>query len=337
MMKRMVFFLLASALILGLCMLGCAASAAKTFSDVPAGADYAQAVAWCVENDLMNGVGDDSFAPNGSMTRAMLAAVLYRQAGSPAVAGEPSFTDARPNAWYSKAVVWASEKGLLRGYGDGPFGIDDPVSREMLTVVMARQKGEDPTWKGDPALAVPAKRSEAAVALMDAFGPESAGGKVLVAYFSATNNTEGVASRIKTALGEEADLFEIVPETPYTSADLNYNTDCRANDEQNDPGARPAVAASCKVEDMGQYDVIFLGYPIWWGQAPKLLYSFLESYDLSGKTIVPFCTSGSSGVGSSATNLASSAPGATWLSGHRFSASASQSAVTDWVNGLELS
>lgn len=87
---------------------------------------------------------------------------------------------------------------------------------------------------------------------------------------------------------------------------------------------------------MGQYDVIFLGYPIWWGQAPKILYTFVESYDLTGKTIVPFCTSGSSGIGSSATNLAASAAGATWLSGSRFDRGASQATVANWVNDLDL-
>ena len=87
---------------------------------------------------------------------------------------------------------------------------------------------------------------------------------------------------------------------------------------------------------MAQYDVIFLGYPIWHGQAPKIMYTFVESYDLSGKTIVPFCTSGSSGIGSSATNLAAASTGAEWRPGNRFSGSASQDTVTDWVNGLDI-
>ncbi len=161
--------------------------------------------------------------------------------------------------------------------------------------------------------------------------------RTLVAYFSATNTTEGVAEKIATALGDgRADLYEIVPEVPYTSADLNYNTDCRANREQNDPSARPAIAESSKVDNMEQYDVIFLGYPIWWGQAPKIMYTFLERYDFNGKTVVPFCTSGSSGMGSSATNLAKTATGATWLSGNRFSGGVSQSTVQTWVDGLDL-
>ncbi|MDE6107102.1 MAG: NAD(P)H-dependent oxidoreductase [Oscillospiraceae bacterium] len=163
---------------------------------------------------------------------------------------------------------------------------------------------------------------------------EDSGRKILIAYFSATNTTEGIANHIQTALDDEADVYEILPETPYTSADLNYNTDCRANQEQNDDTARPAISGS--VANMEDYDVIFLGYPIWWGQAPKIMYTFLESYDLSGKTIVPFCTSGSSGIGSSATNLKGSAGSSTWLSGQRFGGSASFSTVETWVKGLGL-
>ena len=155
----------------------------------------------------------------------------------------------------------------------------------------------------------------------------------LVAYFSATGNTEGVAEPLQTAL--DADLYEIVPEVAYTSEDLNYSSDdCRANREQNDPDARPAIDGS--VENMDSYDVIFLGYPIWWGEAPKIISTFLESYDFTGKTIVPFCTSGSSGIGSSAEHLAGLAGSSTWLEGARFAPGASQEEVAAWVDGLEL-
>ncbi|MDE7268105.1 MAG: flavodoxin [Lachnospiraceae bacterium] len=157
--------------------------------------------------------------------------------------------------------------------------------------------------------------------------------KVLVAYFSATNNTEGVAKKI--ANGIKADLYEIVPEVPYTSADLNYNnSDSRANKEMNDPSCRPAISGS--VENMEQYDIVFIGYPIWWGQAPKIIYTFMESYDFSGKTIVPFCTSASSGVGSSATNLQPLANNAVWIPGKRFSGGASQNTIMEWVKSLGL-
>ena len=164
-------------------------------------------------------------------------------------------------------------------------------------------------------------------------GTDGNGKKILIVYFSATNNTEGIANHLNEIL--DADLYEIVPETPYTSDDLNYNdSNSRSSQEMNDPDARPAISGS--VDNMEQYDVIFLGYPIWWGQAPKIISTFLESYDLSGKTIVPFCTSGSSGIGSSAANLHTLASSATWMDGQRFSGGASRSAVETWVNGLDL-
>ncbi len=142
--------------------------------------------------------------------------------------------------------------------------------------------------------------------------------KVLVAYFSCTNTTKGVAETIHGQI-EGSDIYQIVPAVPYTSADLNYNRDCRANREQNDASARPQIEGSS--ENIEQYDVIFIGYPIWWGQAPKIIYTFFESYDydFEGVTIIPFCTSGSSGIGSSATNLHSLAPKANWKSGARIS------------------
>lgn len=157
--------------------------------------------------------------------------------------------------------------------------------------------------------------------------------KILVAYFSATNTTAGVANTVADCLN--ADLYEIAPENPYTSADLDYHDDnSRSTIEMNDPDSRPAISGS--VENMEQYDIVFIGYPIWWGEAPRILSTFAESYDFSGKTVVPFCTSGGSGVGSSATNLEKLTSGATWLSGTRFNGSDSRSAVAEWINGLGL-
>ena len=156
---------------------------------------------------------------------------------------------------------------------------------------------------------------------------------VLVAYFSATGNTAGIAQHLQTVL--DADLFEIVPEVPYTDEDLNYsNDDCRANREQNDPAARPVISSA--LENPERYDVVFLGYPIWWGQAPKIIYTFLERYDFGDATIVPFCTSGSSGIGGSLEDLQALAPDANWLSGQRFSGNAAESEVASWVEGLNL-
>ena len=157
--------------------------------------------------------------------------------------------------------------------------------------------------------------------------------KILVAYFSATGTTKGVAEHI--ANGLNADIYEIVPEEAYTDADLDYNdNNSRTTIEMNDPDARPAISGS--VENMEQYDIIFVGYPIWWGEAPRIVSTFMESYDFSGKTIVPFCTSGGSGIGSSASNLERLTSGATWLDGRRLNGSDSQDTVMEWVDRLDL-
>jgi len=343
------------------------------FSDVDAGAWYAEAVIYCREHNLMDGTGNNRFAPESSLTRAQLATVLYRIEGTPAVTGTDAFTDTDDGAWYNDAVLWASQQNLISGYGGGLFGPNDPVSREQMAAIFWRYAGSPAAdgagdytdeaeiasyaaaavdWASVNNIVAPASagvfapksnatRAHIAAALMNysrsqpAPVPQPApseGRKVLIAYFSATNNTEGIANHLDAIL--DADLYEITPETPYSAADLDYNADCRANREQNDASARPAISGS--VENMEQYDVIFLGYPIWWGQAPKIISTFLESYNLSGKTIVPFCTSGSSGIGSSATNLHALTSGATWMDGQRFSGGASRSTVEDWVDGLEL-
>ena len=156
--------------------------------------------------------------------------------------------------------------------------------------------------------------------------------KTLVAYFSNTGNTETIAAYISENLG--ADLYKIEAAQPYTSADLDYNNSTsRANTEQNDDSARPEIANS--LDSIEAYDVIYLGYPIWWGQAPKIISTFLESYDFSGKTIIPFCTSGSSGIGSSAANLHNLVDSSVnWNEGRRFSGSASADSVAGWINEI---
>ncbi len=124
--------------------------------------------------------------------------------------------------------------------------------------------------------------------------------KVLVAVFSASGVTKRVGQEIARISG--GDFFEIVPVEKYTSADLNYmNSRSRSSVEMNDPSARPEIAG--RVSDMESYDTVIIGFPIWWGVAPRIIETFLESYDFSGKTIIPFCTSGGSGVGRSDTAL----------------------------------
>ena len=157
--------------------------------------------------------------------------------------------------------------------------------------------------------------------------------KTVVVFFSQTGNTAGVASHI--ADYSQAEAIELKAAEPYTSADLDYNdSSTRATVEQNTPEARPALA---EIPDLGAYDTVFLGYPIWWGKVPRIMCTFVESCDLSDKTVVPFCTSGSSDIGSSAEELAQLAsPSATWLPGKRFEAGADEQAVAQWVDGLAL-
>ncbi len=307
------------------------------FSDVDSGAWYAGAVDYVREHGLMEGVGEGRFDPEGSLTRAMLVTVLWRQAGQPVVNYLMRFSDVDGGQWYTEAIRWAAGNRLVGGYGNGLFGTGDPITQEHLSLILQRITDE-PVTDGIPGFdgsSRPATRAQAAAAVMNCgtLGADPQANRILVAYFSATGSTRGVAEHIADIVG--ADLFEIAPEEPYTGADLDYrDASSRASREQDDPAARPAIHG--EVEDMGQYGMVFLGYPIWHGQAPKIISTFLEGCDLSGKTDIPFCTSGGSGIDGSEGALNALAPQARWRSGERFGAGASREAVKDWVDGLEL-
>ena len=307
------------------------------FSDVDSGAWYAGAVDYVREHGLMEGVGEGRFDPEGSLTRAMLVTVLWRQTGQPVVNYLMRFSDVDGGQWYTEAIRWAAGNRLVGGYGNGLFGTGDPITQEHLSLILQRITDE-PVTDGIPGFdgsSRPATRAQAAAAVMNCgtLGADPQANRILVAYFSATGSTRGVAEHIADIVG--ADLFEIAPEEPYTGADLDYrDASSRASREQDDPAARPAIHG--EVEDMGQYGMVFLGYPIWHGQAPKIISTFLEGCDLSGKTDIPFCTSGGSGIDGSEGALNALAPQARWRSGERFGAGASREAVKDWVDGLEL-
>lgn len=152
--------------------------------------------------------------------------------------------------------------------------------------------------------------------------------KKLVAYFSASGVTKSAAEKIAKEIG--ADLFEIVPEKPYTNADLNWqDSRSRSSVEMKDRNARPEI--SSKVGNMAQYDVVFVGFPIWWYREPSIIDTFMEAYDFSGKTVVPFATSGGSGLGEAPANMAKLAAGAKVENGKRFSASVSSQEVKAWA------
>ena len=155
--------------------------------------------------------------------------------------------------------------------------------------------------------------------------------KILVAYFSATGTTKGVAEKIAKLTG--ADLYEIVPQEPYITEDLNYNNSTsRSTSEQNDKSARPEIGS----EDvsMEEYSRVYLGFPIWWGEEPRILDSFVEKYSFEGITAIPFCTSGGSGIGRSGPNMEELAGSGEWLEGKRFNGNVSEDDLQSWIDGL---
>ena len=152
--------------------------------------------------------------------------------------------------------------------------------------------------------------------------------KALVAYFSASGVTAKVAGNLANAIG--ADLYEISPAIPYTKADLNWmDKKSRSTVEMEDRSSRPAIRT--KVENMDQYDTVFVGFPIWWYREPSIIDTFMESYDFSGKTVVPFATSGGSGLGDSYKNMQALAPSATVKDGKKFSSSVSETILKEWA------
>ena len=184
-----------------------------------------------------------------------------------------------------------------------------------------------------PAETAPESPAQQAVEPVSAAEPQIVDAeKTLVVYFSATGTTKGVAEKIAAITG--ADTYEIIAAEPYTAEDLNYNDrTTRATREQNDKSVRPQIAG--EPLSLDGYATIYIGYPIWWGEEPRIMDTFAESYDFSGKTMVPFCTSGGSGIGSSGKNLEKLTSGATWLDGKRFGGSVSEADLQSWVDGLK--
>ena len=160
-------------------------------------------------------------------------------------------------------------------------------------------------------------------------------GKTLVVYYSASGNTERVAKDIAEAAG--ADLFEVVPTEVYTSEDLNWtNPDSRVSREHDDESLRDVPLTTTEVADWDSYDTVFIGYPIWWGIAAWPVDTFVKNNDFTGKTVIPFATSSSSGMGQSGSLLADMAGTGEWQEGQRFSSGVSSDDVQSWVNGLGL-
>ena len=166
----------------------------------------------------------------------------------------------------------------------------------------------------------------------EATGSSGENGDTLVVYFSATGNTKSVAEKIANITG--ADIYEIKAAQEYTDADLNWNDpNSHSTGEQNDSSVRPEIGSD--VISLDGYTTVYIGYPIWWGEEPRIMDTFVESYSFDGITMIPFCTSGGSGPGRSGQNLADNAGSGTWLDGKRFGAGASEDEIGSWIEGLQ--
>ena len=284
------------------------------FADVPGDAWYADGVYWARLAGVVGGYSEDQFGPDDPVTREQIAAILWRYAGSPAAESGTDFADEGSiSAYATQAVDWARANGIVNGVEDNRFLPQSSATRAQVATILRNY-----------------------LTMEEAGEPEAPeGSRVLVAYFSATGNTEAVAGYIAQATG--GDLFEITPADPYTVDDLNWTDEnSRVVYEYENPDERDTELASDTPDGWEDYDVIFLGYPIWWYDAAWPVDGFVEANDFTGKTVIPFCTSSSSGLGESGSRLAELADAGDWLEGQRFPSSASQADVEAWVDGLGL-
>ena len=294
-------------------------SGGTAFTDVADTAYYADAVRWASAHGVVTGYGDGTFRPNNPITRQQLAAILWRYAGSPAPEGGADYADEDTiSAYASTAVDWARDTGIISGRDGNRFDPNGRAARAQAAVILHRYD----TWE-PPIPEIPDPEP----------APEE--GSVLVAYFSATGNTERVANAIAAATG--GDLFELTPVEPYTDADLNWtDEDSRVVYEYENPDQRDTELVTYAPDNWADYDVVFVGYPIWWYDAAWPVEGFVTENDFTGKTVIPFCTSSSSGIGESGERLAGLAGTGDWLEGERFRSSASDDDVQAWADSLDL-
>ena len=284
------------------------------FADVPGDAWYADGVYWARLAGVVGGYSEDQFGPDDPVTREQIAVILWRYAGSPAAESGTDFADEGSiSAYAAQAVDWARANGIVNGVEDNRFLPQSSATRAQVATILRNY-----------------------LTMEEAGEPEApAGSRVLVAYFSATGNTEAVAGYIAQATG--GDLFEITPADPYTVDDLNWTDEnSQVVYEYENPDERDTELASDTPDGWEDYDVIFLGYPIWWYDAAWPVDGFVEANDFTGKTVIPFCTSSSSGLGESGSRLAELAGAGDWLEGQRFPSGATQVDVEAWVDGLGL-
>ena len=217
--------------------------------------------------------------------------------------------------------------GLTACAGGSDGETADPSSSSEATAAEQPADTEEAAAEQPDETEAAAEQSEEAEAESSGEGTTT-----LVVYFSATGNTKSVAEKIASITG--ADLYEIKAAQEYTEADLDWNdSDSRTTHEQNDPSVRPEIGSD--PVSLDGYTTIYIGYPIWWGEEPRIMDTFVESYDFAGITMIPFCTSGSSGIGSSGQNLADNAGSGNWMEGARFGGGASEDELRTWIEGLQ--
>ena len=223
-----------------------------------------------------------------------------------------------------KIIGFILSSVLLFGIAGCSSTAPSAVSSETTAATTAAQTTDASESESAPVTTVESE--------MGAATETEAGNSTLVIYFSATGTTKGVAERI--AAIESADLYEITAAQPYTSEDLDYgDSNSRTTIEQNDKNVRPEISSS-KL-DLTGYTTIYVGYPIWWGEEPRIMDTFVESYDFGNITMIPFCTSGGSGIGRSGSNLAENAGSGNWQSGERLQSSISDEDLADWINSYK--
>ena len=373
-LKRLSLFLLVAALLVTMIP---SAFAANSFTDVRSTDWFSDAVSYVQERGLMSGTSATHFSPNEPTTRAMLVTILYRAAGQPETTGQSSFADVLARDYFANAVAWASENNIVTGYSRTRFGSNDPVSREQIATLLWRYAGSPsagsaqnfadrnqisdyaadavnwarangivngrPGNRFDPK--ANATRAEVATILRNFLSqqsnpdtpetPTTTGSKTLVVYFSASGSTKAVAETIADEL--DADIFELVPTQPYSSDDLNWTVNgSRVNREHDDESLRDIALTQTTPANWGDYDTVLIGYPIWWVIAAWPVNNFVKNNDFTGKTVIPFCTPASSGLGQSGELLAEMAGTGDWQTGERFRSNASRDDVADWVSSLGL-
>ena len=283
------------------------------FADVPGDAWYADGVYWARLNGVAGGYSDEQFGPDDPVTREQIAAIFWRYEGSPDSETGAGFADEEDISDYAaEAVDWARANGIVNGMEGNYFLPQDSATRAQVATLLQNYLTMEGTGEPD----APAEES-----------------RVLVAYFSATGNTERAANAIAEAAG--GDLFEITPAEPYTDDDLDWTDEgSRVVFEYENPEERDTELVTYTPEGWDDYDVVFIGYPIWWYDAAWPVDGFVAENDFTGKTVIPFCTSSSSGLGESGQRLAELAGTGDWQEGQRFRGSASQEEVAAWVESL---